>query len=192
MARTTKKILAASLKQLLSRKALENITVTELVEVANVNRQTFYYNFKDIYDLVEWVFREEGKAAIGENRDYAHWHQGFQDFFQYLQTNRTIVMNAFKSYSRPALERYIKMNISSIVDELVRSRIKAGTLAEQDVQFIIRAYVLVFTGLTMEWMDCGNDYDYGADMNRFMLLMDGSIDAIAAKFSGKHKKARLG
>lgn len=51
MAETTKKALAASLKKFLAEKPLSKVTVTDITEDCEVNRQTFYYHFKDIYDL---------------------------------------------------------------------------------------------------------------------------------------------
>ena len=53
MSEITKKALAASLKKLLEQKTLDKITVVDLAEDCGVNRQTFYYHFQDIYDLVE-------------------------------------------------------------------------------------------------------------------------------------------
>ena len=56
MAIATKKLLADGLKELLEKKTLDKITVKELVATCGVNRQTFYYNFQDIYELLEWIF----------------------------------------------------------------------------------------------------------------------------------------
>lgn len=52
MAIATKKLLADGLKELLEKKTLDKITVKELVATCGVNRQTFYYNFQDIYELL--------------------------------------------------------------------------------------------------------------------------------------------
>ena len=56
MASSTKESLAAALKQLMNVKPIGKITVKELVEICGVNRQTVYYHFDDVYDLLEWVF----------------------------------------------------------------------------------------------------------------------------------------
>ena len=49
LAPSTKLALANALKKLLQKKFLDDITVKELVEECEVNRQTFYYHFQDIY-----------------------------------------------------------------------------------------------------------------------------------------------
>ena len=48
----TKKEFAAALKHAMEKKTLSKITVSELITECNVNRKTFYYHFKDIYDLL--------------------------------------------------------------------------------------------------------------------------------------------
>ena len=61
MAQMTKLALAQSLKQLMAERTLDKITVKEIVTRCGVNRQTFYYHFKDIYDLLDWMFVNEGQ-----------------------------------------------------------------------------------------------------------------------------------
>ena len=53
MSQTTKRALEASLKKLLLEKPLNKITINDITEDCGVNRMTFYYQFKDIYDLVD-------------------------------------------------------------------------------------------------------------------------------------------
>ena len=59
MSQTTKRALEASLKKLLLRKPLNKITISDITEDCGVNRMTFYYHFKDIYDLVDWILMED-------------------------------------------------------------------------------------------------------------------------------------
>ena len=59
MANTTKLALEAALKKELLTKSLDKITINELAEDCGISRMAFYYHFKDIYDLVEWVCVEE-------------------------------------------------------------------------------------------------------------------------------------
>ena len=59
MSQITKNALATALKKLLSKKELSKITISNITEECGVNRQTFYYHFNDIYDLLEWIFTNE-------------------------------------------------------------------------------------------------------------------------------------
>ena len=53
----TKRALESSLKRLLTEKPLAKITIADITEDCQISRMTFYYHFKDIYDLVEWSLK---------------------------------------------------------------------------------------------------------------------------------------
>lgn len=77
MSQVTKRALAASLIKLLSQKPLDKVTVKDIIEDCGVNRQTFYYHFKDIYDLVDWIFLEMASEFLEGKETYDTWQQGF-------------------------------------------------------------------------------------------------------------------
>ena len=82
MAQTTKKALAASLKHLLLQKPLNKITISDIARDCGINRMTFYYHFKDIYDLVEWMCIDESAKALEGKKEYDTWQQGFWASFR--------------------------------------------------------------------------------------------------------------
>ena len=55
-ANITKKALAASMKKLMEEKPFDKISVIDICEGCGMNRKSFYYHFKDKYDLVNWIF----------------------------------------------------------------------------------------------------------------------------------------
>ena len=77
MSQTTKRALEASLKNLLLKKPLTKITINDIAEDCEINRMTFYYHFKDIYDLVEWSCIEDARKALEGKKTYDTWQQGF-------------------------------------------------------------------------------------------------------------------
>ena len=52
MPNATKQALEASLKRMMLKKPLDKITIRDITEDCGISRMTFYYHFKDIYDLV--------------------------------------------------------------------------------------------------------------------------------------------
>ena len=83
MAQTTKEAIAASLKRLLTQKPLSKITVTDIAKECKVSRHTFYYHFRDVYDLMEWIYRSQ-EAELQESGK-ADWRQGMVELFRRLQ-----------------------------------------------------------------------------------------------------------
>ena len=89
MSNITKHALAESLKKLLLKKPLNKITINDLTTDCGISRMAFYYHFKDIYDLVEWVCLEESRKAQ-EKRPMI---PGRKDFFRFLKQsmkNKTV------------------------------------------------------------------------------------------------------
>lgn len=68
MSQVTKRALEASLKNLLLQKPLSKITISDITEDCGINRMTFYYHFKDIYDLVEWSCQEDASMRSRATR----------------------------------------------------------------------------------------------------------------------------
>lgn len=64
MSNTTKRALENSLKQMLLKKPLDKITISDLTDDCGISRMAFYYHFKDIYDLVEWSCMEDATRAL--------------------------------------------------------------------------------------------------------------------------------
>ena len=73
MSQTTKRALAQSLKKLLQTKPLSKITINDITEDCGINRMTFYYHFKDIYDLVEWACLEDATKALEGKKTAETW-----------------------------------------------------------------------------------------------------------------------
>ena len=68
MSQMTKQALANSLKSLLQKKTLNKITIKDIVDDCGVNRQTFYYHFQDVYDLVDWnVYHSVNRVQLEEH-----------------------------------------------------------------------------------------------------------------------------
>lgn len=77
MSQVTKRALEASLKHLLLQKPLNKITINDIAEDCGINRMTFYYHFKDIYDLVEWSCQEDASRALAGKKTYETCSRGF-------------------------------------------------------------------------------------------------------------------
>ena len=86
MSTSTKESLAAALKQMMLVKPIGKITVKDLVEICGVNRQTFYYHFDDVYDLLEWVFEEDANRVLPHKVVYDHWREDVMVYMEYLKT----------------------------------------------------------------------------------------------------------
>ena len=112
--------LAEALCQLLETKTLEKITVKDIVARCGVNRQTFYYHFHDVYDLMRWIFdREAANLAQTVREAGGDWRQELRTITDVLRSKRHLVMNAYRSVNRRDLERYLMQGYGPVIRRIV-------------------------------------------------------------------------
>ena len=182
MAQTTKKALAASLKKLLTQKPLDKITVIDIVEDCEVNRQTFYYHFQDIYDLIDWIYTSEATKALDGKKTYETWQQGYMHIFEYVLRNKDFVLSTFHSVSRSHLERYLYNEVYNLLIEVVEEKAVGMTVREEDKAFIARYHKYGLVGLMQEWIETGMKEKPSAIIERLDILISGDITKALEKF----------
>ena len=62
-----KNIIGETFVKMVARKGIDKITVKALIEACHISRQTFYYHFQDIMDVLEWCVRQETNALVKES-----------------------------------------------------------------------------------------------------------------------------
>ncbi|MGG6309453.1 TetR/AcrR family transcriptional regulator C-terminal domain-containing protein [Paenibacillus macerans] len=151
----TKKALAASLKNMMTHVPLNKITVKHIVDECGLNRQTFYYHFQDIYELLGWIYQTEAVDAIAGERSYRTWTSGFYKIFKYIEDNRAFCLNTLNSLARNHLDSYLYTVTNQLVMGVVEEVSDGMEVAEADKRFLANFYTLAFAGLVIQWMRDG-------------------------------------
>lgn len=189
MANATKRLIAQALEELLSTKTLDKITVKEIVEKSGVNRQTFYYNFEDIYALVEWIFDEKTRQLLEDDHIRDNWKETLVEVFHSLQSQKPLILNTYHSLNRVYLERYLKKWLHPHIQHVVDEAAKNYRVTTQERDFICDCYVAIFVGIALDWVENNMDSDYASQMELFLKLVDGSLDSTLQKFSDTNPSA---
>ena len=139
MSQTTKRALEASLKKLLLQKPLNKITINDITEDCGVNRMTFYYHFKDIYDLVDWIMVEDAAKALEGRQSFENWTDAFLDILHQVQDNKVLVMNVYRSVSREQVEQYLYKLLDPMLRDFV-DRSAQGFTVHNSVLICARSF----------------------------------------------------
>lgn len=182
MSQTTKRALAQSLKHLMEQKPLEKITVVDISEDCGVNRQTFYYHFQDIYDLIEWIYINEAEKRLGEKTTYDTWQEGFHQILSYILSNRNFVKNTYHSVSREYLEHFLFQQMYRLLLGVIEEKSEGMSVRDTDKQFIANFYKYAFVGLICEWIESGMKEKPEAMTDRLSLLVHGTITGALERF----------
>lgn len=100
----TKKALAESMKELMSVKPMKKISISDIVEKCNLNRQSFYYHFKDKYDLVNWIYYTEFIVKI-KDKPVKSW-DFLEKICEFFYENKTFYTNAFRVTGQNSFSEY--------------------------------------------------------------------------------------
>ena len=155
MTEMTKDLLADSLKNLMKKKPLNKITVQEIVNSCTLNRRTFYYHFKDIYDLLEWIYKKEAVAELQKHANYNTWQEGVLNLFLYIQDNKEMCLCAFHSLGRAHLENFLYSVTYQLVQHVVDTQTGERHIDEKYKHFLANFYTIAFLGLVIQWMQNG-------------------------------------
>ena len=136
---------------------------------------TFYYHFKDIYDLVEWSCMEDAARALEGKKTYDTWQEGFLNIFRAVQANKPFVMNVYRSVSRERVEQYLKPLIHNLVLGVIEEKSAEMAVSEADKSFIAYFYEYAFIGIMLDWISENMKGDPEIIVERTSKLIHGSI-----------------
>lgn len=140
MANTTKLALEASLKELLRTKPIDRITINDLTEHCGISRMTFYYHFKDIYDLVEWACVEDGKRALQGKKTYDTWLEGIAQIFEAVLENKPFIMNVYHAVAHEKVEQYLYKLTYELIVNVVEENAKALRL-QTEINALLQIFI---------------------------------------------------
>lgn len=142
MCYATKRKIADCVKQLMRKKEIRKITIQDIMDSTGMSRQSFYYHFKDIYDVLEWVERYDfaDKIVCQENQSTEEW---VLHLFQVLNEERPFFERVVNEIEWPKLLPTIAGPIEEQIRTLMRrcDRLTAnGVDFDFCVQFATTAY----------------------------------------------------
>ena len=189
VSQTTKRALEASLKKLLLQKPLNKITINDITEDCGVNRMTFYYHFKDIYDLVDWILVEDAAEALEGRQNFETWSEALLDALQRIQDNRVLVLNVYRSVSREQVEQYLY----KMLDPLLRMFVERENIPvqEEDKQFIIDFYKYALVGMVLEWIRRDMKTEPAIMAERLNIMMHGDLKRALLRFSTDGRASKI-
>jgi probable dihydroxyacetone kinase regulator len=182
MSQVTKRALEQSLKNLLLKKPLTKITVSDITDDCGINRMTFYYHFKDIYDLVEWSCLEDAKMALEEKKTYDTWQQGLLQIFKAVQENKPFILNVYRCVHREQVEKYLQPLVDQLLLNVINEEAAGITVRDEDKQFIAQVYSYMFIGLMLDWIKDDMREDPQQIVEKLSKLIKGSVSVALSRF----------
>ncbi|MGI6176836.1 MAG: TetR/AcrR family transcriptional regulator [Eubacterium sp.] len=177
MAQLTQQAMRASLKKLLNERPLDKITVKDIVEDCGVNRNTFYYHYSDIYELLDDVFRTEMKEYEESAEDPKTWTEALISMQKFARENKQLVYHVFNSINREMLQNYMYGIADTAITKLIDNLAEGADIPEKDKHYIVVISKHAAVGLILDWVQNGMKEDAEDFLNRMGEVLDDMIKA---------------
>lgn len=153
MAKQTQKFIMNTFMQLLENESLDKITVRDIVEECEINRNTFYYHYSDIYDLLDDVFRVEAEKFLEQDVDEnTTFGEEYARAAQFVLKYKKAILHIYDSKKRDVLVNYLDTLVFSFISRFVKKESEGYKLPEEDIDYITGFYTHAIVGNTIEWI----------------------------------------
>ena len=170
----TKEALANALKNLLKQKSLSKISVKDITDYCNISRNTFYYHFKDKYELMNWIFRTDMLTNVNTFDDPSKLTESFVKVCKCLYENRSFYLACFQYMGQNSLFEYLY----DIYYELWKINIDMGysecgfKLSESELSLMAKLKAHALVGIITDWVADGMHDNYMKFFEQIREILD--------------------
>ena len=150
MGADVKREITETLLRLLEKKSLEKITVKELVTLCGISRQTFYYHFEDVLDVVDWWTRQGAQHLMEESLRTEDPRKLLRLFVDYTAEHRQTLQHLLASRWREQLERRLVQVFTTYLQDMLHRMHPNLAMSPADEEAFLTFYACGISGLLME------------------------------------------
>lgn len=104
----TEELIVQAVERLLMQKKVKKLTVKDIVEECGITRQTFYYHFRDIPDLLKWVLERNTDQLLKETLAQGNAEKGLRCLFLLALNTRPYVEHGLRTNYRDEITRMVE------------------------------------------------------------------------------------
>ena len=149
----TKYKLAGAVRELMAFTPVDRITVKQIVERCDVTRQTFYRNFKDKYDLINWYFDKLAIVSFRQMGVSLTLREGLIKKFEFIKRERCFFTAAFKSEDHNSLLQHDFDFIYEFYTDIIKKKYQREI--PPDIEFLLEMYCRGSIAMTVQWVTGG-------------------------------------
>lgn len=188
MAKFTRQAIMYSLLKLLQEKSIDKITVKDICELCEINRNTFYYYYSDIYQVLEELLKIETEKSLKEDQKYESFYEDFLKKYHLILEYKKGAYNLYNSKNRDLILKYFQDITEDFVEKYVLREVKGKKLLPEDIKFIIDFYSSSMIGNTLRWMQKGMQEKQEQLIYKLSLSYQATIKALIAQFEENNSK----
>lgn len=185
MAQYTKKAILQTFQEMLEKKPFDKITVSSIVAKCEISSNTFYYHFRDIYDLLDtWlqIKKEDYQNSLSEE---ASWQEHTKVLLQDLKEHSDLVYHLFNSMSREQLERCVFESSDDTFYRLICRKMEGIDIPEEELRAVTEYNSYSFLGFLLKflWNNMNSDIDEG--LEKIAFVFESNLQGLKEKYIQK-------
>ena len=182
MSHRTKREIKRAYKRLLLTQPLNKITISDIADECGINRMTFYYHFKDIFELIEWSCVNDIAKVLSEKNHAESWQEEYLQVFRAFLDNKDFVLKLNNSDFRGYVEKLLYEFTYSLVMNVVEKQSVGMQVKDEDKKFLADFFKYAFCGILADWISNGMEKDPQQIINQLSIVVEGDIKKALAKF----------
>ena len=176
MTNITKSAISEVFLNLLEQRPLKHITILDITKESGLNRNTFYYHFKDIPDLIEYILVEEWNECINKCSDKYDPGELACKITEQILKRKNAILHIYKSVKRESFEIYLWKACDYIASYFIENETDTEEKNDKDGCQLAYQYIKgTIFGIIMEWIESGLDDDFKDNIQKISILKSGNL-----------------
>ena len=150
MSSATKTTISAAFLELSKGKSIDKITVKDIVETCNITRQTFYYHFKDIMDVIEWSFQQRMEEILEKSLQVASMQDAVRILISLVEEHTKIINKLMNSQKREQTESLLISTIRAYMQGMIDKKKLFLNMKRSDMEMALSFYSYAIVGVLLE------------------------------------------
>lgn len=129
-----KNVIASTFAAMAKQKGIDKITVKALIDACGISRQTFYYHFQDIMEVVEWSLEQVTQDAVERSLQAESPEKAIGTLISLAMENRTLIRRLLDSQRREQIEKLFVQATRTYLQALIRNRTRKLPVRYEDME----------------------------------------------------------
>jgi AcrR family transcriptional regulator len=150
--RITRENMAEILLDLLKTSSIESIKITDITNACNVDRQTFYYHFHDIYSLFEFAVGLKLLPLLREPSETLPAEERVNSLLATIAENKQALKSILESGGRALLYDSLFEEVAATLYQLLGPGLEAGDVTDRRKEETLFIGQSIIIGLIINWV----------------------------------------
>ena len=146
-----KMVIAQAYKNKVQHEDVDKITVKSLIEECRISRQTFYYHFQDIMDVLEWSIEQQTRQLVEQSLKAEDMRSVLEIFIAFTVEQFPMLEKLMRSRRRAQIEKLMLDAVRTYLTQLAQHQGQQVSMSDFDREVLLQYNVCGLVGVLMEY-----------------------------------------